>query len=340
MTQESKIGCLLIAGIAALGLSTSMATAEINKHTIRFATTSTEDHPTTLGARKFAELLSDATDGKIQVQIFANGVLGGDTQVLSAMQGGTLEMTANSTGLFASMVPELAVYDLPFLFENSDEVDAITTSETGQDLLAALEDHQLYGATYWDFGFRDMTNSRRPVETLEDFEGLKIRVAQIPIYIDLFDALGVNATPMPFPEVYGGLEQRIIDGQETGTVLISSMKFNEVQDYMTLTRHAYNPMIVAFSKSFWDRLNQDEKDVVTEALATATEYQRNLSRKRAGEVVGELEAAGMTVSRISPTEKDRIRERMVPVIEKYRNQIGADLVDEVLTRLSDLRAAH
>ena len=138
----------------------------------------------------------------------------------------------------------------------------------------------LVGLAYWELGFRNVTNSKRPLAKLEDFSGLKLRVLQSPLFIDTFTALGANPVPMPFPEVYTALEQKVVDGQENPITVIVDSKFQEVQKYLSLTRHIYNPQAVIMSKKSWDKLNAAEQKIIQDAAREATAYQRQVSRRR------------------------------------------------------------
>jgi tripartite ATP-independent transporter DctP family solute receptor len=201
-------GALAIAALLACGL------AGAQERTIKFAFQNQKGHPQAEGAQKFADLVAAKSGGKITVKLFPGGTLGGDLQTVSALQGGTVEMTVLNAGILAAQAKEFGIYDFPFLFGSPEEADAITDGPFGQKLLARLADKNLVGLGYWELGFRHLTNSKRAVTKADEIAGLKVRVIQSPIYIDLFNALGANAVPMPFTELYTALETKAIDGQE------------------------------------------------------------------------------------------------------------------------------
>ena len=176
----------------------------------------------------------------------------------------------------------------------------------GAALAAKLPPSGLVGLGYWELGFRQLTNNRHPITKVDDIAGLKIRVIQSPIYIDLFNALGANAVPMPFTELYTALETGAIDGQENPAPSILTAKLNEVQDYLTLTNHTYNPQIVMVSGKFWDKLNEDERKLLQEATLEARDYERAVSREQAGKAVEELKAEGMEVTELPPEEVGQV----------------------------------
>ena len=196
----------------------------------------------------------------------------------------------------------------------------------GKALADKLPEKGLVGLTYWELGFRQLTNNRRPITRVDDIAGLKIRVVQSPIYIDLFNTLGANAVPMPFPELYGALENGTVDGQENPAPSILTAKLNEVQKYLTLTNHTYNPQIVMISGTFWDKLSGDEKRILQEAAAEARDYERSVSREQAGKALEELKAEGMQVSELPAEEVAKFREKVKPVVDKFSKEVDPALV--------------
>ena len=202
-----------IAAAAAAFAVFGMASAQdIKEHTIKFTLNGPEGHPAVAGMKKFTELVTAKSGGKIKVNLFYNGTLGSDQAVVSAMKGGTIEMSVMNSGILASEAKELAIFDFPFLFANEKESDAIVDGPVGKKLHAKLEEKGIVGLSYWELGYRQMTNSKRPLNKVEDIDGLKLRVIPNPINVAWVKALGANPTPMPFPEVYSGLEQKAIDG--------------------------------------------------------------------------------------------------------------------------------
>ena len=209
----------------------------------------------------------------------------------------------------------------------------------GKQLLDKLKEKGLTGLCYWEYGFRNVSNSKRPIEKVEDFAGLKIRTVQNRVYLDVFNALGANATPMPFPEVYTALEVKAIDGQETPYAAVYSSKFYEVQKYLTATKHIYTPVLVLVSGKFWDRLSADERKVLQDACAESRTYHRKVSREANEKVLAELKAKGMVFNEVSAAERTRMREKVKPVVEKYTEELGEDLVNHVNAEIEKARKA-
>ncbi|TCN34044.1 TRAP transporter substrate-binding protein [Sinorhizobium americanum] len=330
----------LMTGLMLASVAPLSASAEIREQTIRFASAGAEGSPLVIGQRKFADIVKEKSGGKIDVKVFPAGMLGGDLQSVTALQGGLLQMSVMNAGLMASLAPDFAILDLPFLFESTKEADAVMDGDVGKTFAKELDDKNLVVLAYWELGFRNLTNSRRPVEKVDDIEGLKIRVVQSPIYLEMFQALGANAVPMPFPEVYTALETGTVDGQENPAPSILTAKLNEVQKYITLTRHTYNPMVLLFSKPLWEKLDQEEKDLLQAAATEAAAFQRQLSRDADQKAVDALAASGMTVTKLPPEEIARFREKTKPVAEKFAGSANPDLVKALNEAIERVRAAN
>ena len=328
---------IIIAAACAMFVAAGAASAQVREQTLRWTTQNPADHPISQGGQKFAELVAQKSGGKMQVKLFPGGVLGGDVQVLSAVQGGTIDMTSMNSGILQGQVKEFAIVDFPFLFNDAKEADAIMDGPIGKALSDKLPEKGLVNLAYFDLGFRNVTNSKRLIKTADDIAGLKIRVIQSPIYIETFNALGANAVPMPFPEVYTALEQKTIDGQENPYTVIAANKINEVQKYLAATRHIYNPQSMFISKKTWDRLNKDEQDVLLAAAKEAQVYQRKVSRDAQDVALANLKKT-MEYSELPPAEIAKIRTKLKPVIDKFSANVGADFAKQVYAEIDKVRA--
>jgi TRAP-type transport system periplasmic protein len=317
-----------------------LAQAEIKDRTLRFAFQNALEHPQGQGAKKFGETVEAKSGGKIKVRLFPSGQLGGDLQTVSAIQGGTIDLTVLNAGLLVGQVKEFGLFDLPFLFESGKEADAVVDGPFGRKLSETLPAKNLVPLGFWELGFRNLTNSRRPVTKLEEIQGLKVRVVQSPLYIDLFNTLGANAVPLPFPELYTALEQKTVDGQENPVTLINTSKFYEVQKHLTLTRHTYNPQIVVFSKRVWDRLDAEEKKLIEDAAQEAKVFQRAFSREQETKALDAVKAAGMQVVELSAAEIGRIRDKVQPVVKKFSEGVNESIVKELYGEIEKARATR
>jgi TRAP-type transport system periplasmic protein len=321
-----------IAALAAL-----LAAAGAQAQELKFATQNPKGHPLVTGMERFAELVAKRSGGKIRIALFPGGVLGSDQANVSALQGGTLEMVVLNSGILASQVKEFGVYDFPFMFASPKEADAVVDGPFGRMLHARLEAKGIVGLAYWELGFRNITNSRRPIHKTEDIAGLKLRVIPNAINVDWVKALGANPTPLPFPEVYAALDQKAIDGQENPATVIAANKFYEVQKYLVISNHQYNPQSLIFSKKVWDTLSDADRKILMDAGVEAGKYQRQVSREAAGTALETLKKNGMQVTELAPAELAKFREAMKPVIAKHSEIVGADVVNALQAELSKLR---
>lgn len=335
MTIKSALTSLIIAG--SLWTAGTACAQDIKTHNFKVAFVQNIDHPHGIGAKKFGELLEQKSGGKMKAKAFGGGSLGGDAQVISSLQGGVVEMTLVSPGLLTGLIKEFSVFDLPFMFTSYREVDAVMDGSVGTRLLGMLNDKGLIGLGYWDHGFRNLTTAKRPINKMEDISGLKVRVIQIPIFIDTFSALGANPVPLPFPELYTALETGTVDGQENPFASIETSKFFEVQKYAATTGHVYNPLVAIFSKKIWDKLTEDERRIVQEAATEAGLYERKVSREANEKSMQTLRGEGMQITELSVEEIDRMRQKVKPVTDKYTQSIGPDLVAEVQAEIQKVR---
>jgi tripartite ATP-independent transporter DctP family solute receptor len=336
--QMSIRSLLYSLGIPAILLMADASiAADISKRAIKLGYGIPKEHPLGQGVNRFAELVSEKSDGKITVRGYPANTLGPEAQMISATQGGVQEMVIPSSAPVVSVVKEFALFDLPFLFANEKEADAVLDGPVGQELLDKLPEHNLVGLCFWENGFRQVTNSKRPIVKADDIGGLKIRTMQSPVYIDTFNTLGANATPMSFSELYSALEMGAVDAQENPYAIIHASKFEEVQTYLSSTNHAYAPYVVLVSKKLWDGLSGDERKILEDSCAEAREYQRKLMRETNLKIKKELEESGMKLNEIDPKEVAKMKEQLRPVVEKHAKNIGEDLVKRAYAEIETVR---
>jgi tripartite ATP-independent transporter DctP family solute receptor len=322
---------------AATLLVATSSFAQFADRTIKFTNGVNEDHPVGVGVKKMQEVLAAKTGGKLKINAFWGGSAGGDLPATQALRAGTQEMVCTSSSPLVGIVKELGAFDLPFLFANEKEADAVLDGPAGVYFNKKLEEAGLVNLAYWENGLRNLTNSKRPVTKVEDFDGVKVRVMQNNIFIDTFKTLGTNAVPMAFGEVFTALETKTIDGQENPFVTIETSKFNEVQKYLSVTRHAYTPFLVLYSKKLWDQLSAQEQAVLREAAMEGQKVQRAANRALNEKSLASLKAKGMQVNEISGPELMRISAKIRPVYDKNVPTIGAEAVTVVLDGLKKAR---
>jgi len=316
--KMSKLIAMLVAALAV----TAVQAAEVKLGYVPI-----EEHPVGQGVNRFAELVKAKTNGRITVATYSSGKLGNEPQMQSSIQGGFLEIMVGPTSNLVGAIKEFGIFDLPFFYANFKEVDAVMDGRVGAELFKKLEAHNMVGLAYWDNGFRHMTNAKRKIQKVEDIEGLKIRVIPNPLFIGTFKALNANPVPMPYPELYNALESKAVDAQETPVGLIEASKFYEVQKYLTLTGHIYTPYVLLASKKWFDSLSAEDKKLVLEAARESAPYQRKLSRDAADHIAHVvLKGHGMDVTTLPPAEQAKLREMVKPVVAKYTEVIGTDLV--------------
>ena len=327
---------LLAAGIAAAALALPVE-AQFTERTIRLSNGVNQEHPVGNGVAKMAACAAEKSGGKMKIQAFWGGALGGDLQATQSLRSGTQEMVITSTSPLIGILPDLGVFDLPFLFASEKEADAVLDGEYGKYISDKMPAVGLVNLTYWENGFRNLTNSKKPVNKVEDFPGLKVRVMQNNVFLDTFKTVGANPVPMAFGEVFPALETKAIDGQENPFVTIDTSKFYEVQKYLSVTRHAYTPFMVLYSKPLWDKLSPAEQKVLSECAIQGRDEQRRVSRALSDKALGDLKTKGMTVNEIAPAEQKRMRDAVKPVYEKHAATIGKETVDKMNATLAKIR---
>lgn len=337
MTIRFKTRLLVLATALSCAVAGVAAAADVKPRLIRFGYGLNEESVQGRAARFLAQELEKVSDGKLKMRTFGSATLGSDEQMQGALAGGAQEMMVGSTAPLAGMVKEFGVFDLPFLFNSEKEADAVLDGKVGQDLLKKLEAKGLVGLVYWENGFRNMTNSKHPIVRAEDMQGIKLRVMQNQIALGVFNTLGANAVPMPFSELFTALETRTVDGQENPITTIQSSKFYEVQPFLTITRHVYTPWVVLASKKWWDTLSPDEQKLIRQAAAASRDFERKDSREDSTKAMATLEKAGMKINTVSPEEVARMRQKVQPVVDKYTQELGPELIKQMNDEIEKAR---
>jgi len=316
------------------------AAAEISNRNIRVSNGVAADHPVGNGIAAMNTCMEERSDGKMKLTAFWSSALGDDLQATQALRSGTQEMVVTSTSPIVGIVPALGVFDLPFLFANDEEADAVLDGEFGQYISDMMPEANLINLSFWENGFRNLTNSRNPVEKWEDLDGMRVRVMQNNIFLDTFENMGANATPMAFGEVFTALETGAIDAQENPFVTIDTSKFYEVQEYLSVTRHAYTPFMVLFSKPIWDTYSEEEQAILQECAIVGRDEQRQASRELSDESLAKLKEVGLEVNELSEEEMTRMREHAQVVYERHAEDIGPEVVERMQQTLSELRGEN
>lgn len=312
----------LTLGISLAVASTSFASgfSEMKPVTLRLAHVVNEQDAFQAAAVKLQELVAERTEGAVTIEIYPNASLGDERTLLEGMQIGTVDMGLITNGPVANFVEEMAVFELPFLFPSPQAAYQVLDGPIGQELLDKLSEVNLKGLAYAERGFRNLTNSQRPVHTPEDMQGLRIRVMENPVYVDTFRALGANAIPMAWTEALTAMQQGTIDGQENPVNVVHSFKLSETQKHMTLSRHTYAPATFVMGMPAWNKLPQEAQEVLTQAAQEAAEHERQLNAQMETEQLAELREAGMQIN--DSPDLAAFQSAVAPVYEKYGKQFG------------------
>jgi TRAP-type transport system periplasmic protein len=287
----------------------------------RLYTPTPTDHVYTMGAHRFADLVRDRTQGRIKITVFPSGQLAkGEREALEGLQQGTIDFYTGSTGPVGNFAPAFSMLDVPFLFRDFAHVDKVLDGDVGRSLLAELDRAQIKGLAFWENGFRNLTNSRHAIRQPADVKDIKLRTMENKVHIEAWRSLGAAPTPMAWGEVYGALQGHVIDGQENPIAVIYSTKINEVQKYMTLTRHVYSPAIIALGLETWKKTPPADQEILSRTAGEVAAYQRKLGRDQEAKWVLELKQRGMEV--VETVDAAAWQSALKPVFDKYSLQYG------------------
>jgi tripartite ATP-independent transporter DctP family solute receptor len=318
-------------GTAALGLLAAPAIASAQPRTVlRIGWTSGDgaQDPYAVGAHQFAQALARRVGERVDVQFFPNRALGDERPMLDGMRLGTVDMGVITNAVIAQIEPAFQVNDMPFLFSSEEQAHRVLDGQVGQALRTRLEARGVIPLGYMEGGFRQMINNVRPIVKPEDLRGVKFRVLQSPIYIEMFRSLGGNAVPMAWGETFTAVQQGAIDGLEIPLGVIDQNKYYEVTKYLSLTGHIYSMIGLLMAKRTFDRLPAELKGPVTEAAAEATRAQRAANGAANVSLLESIRRNGMQVNEVP--DKAAFRRGVLPMYESFRGQIGADIVRDAL----------
>lgn len=283
---------------------------------MKLATTVNEKDSFQIAAEKFKEIVEEKTDGAYQIEIYPDNKLGDEATLLESMAAGELELGIVTSGPFINFSNDMGVLDMPFLFGSNDEAHKVLDGEVGQELLATLENSNLKGLAYAERGFRNLTNSVKPVTTVADMQGLKLRVMENEVYAKTFEALGANASPMAWTETLTALQNGAIEGQENPiNVICSYTLWESNQRYATLTRHSYSTAIITMSLEKFNELPEDVQTIFKDAAQEAAVYERNWTAENEAAQLQEMKDNGMEV--VEEPDLDSFREAVQPVYDAY-----------------------
>lgn len=314
--------------ICALALFLSPAANAAETYVIRVASIQPETHPDlALIKTVFEPYVKKHSNGRIKVEIYANAQMGGDREYIEGIQLGTLTWAATTASVLGNFEPGFNVIEMPYLFTSRKDAFAALDGKLGKELDKRLLKLGMINLGYIENGFRHVTNNKKPIKTVADLKGMKIRTMEVPAHIAFFKRLGANPTPMNFGELYTALQQGTVDGQENPLVLINDCKLNEVQKYCSLTGHIFSVCVNMFSKKFYDDLPKDLQKVVDDAAKLYVAEHRKAMELGEKNVRSVLEKQGMKINDLKESDKQPFVKASVATLDEFSGKIGKDIVE-------------
>jgi len=318
---------ILTAALLAVGCAGGTTDNDTGQVKLRVGHAVNEEHAYHLGLEKFKSLVEEQTGGAVKVEIYPNASLGDERDMVEGLQLGTVDIVLSSTGPLGNFVPQMNVVDLPFLFRDKEHAYNVLDGEIGQELLQKFEPEGIIGLAFWENGFRHVTNSKKPINTPGDMEGLKLRTMKNRVHVAAFKELGVDATPMAWSEVFTALQQGTIDGQENPVAIIYSHHLYEVQRHLALTGHVYSPAVLMIAKDKMQSLTGAQQEIIRDAAVKAGIYERSLISESEKEQIDKLEREGMEITR---PEREKFMEATEGVYKEFENEFGPELIQRIL----------
>jgi tripartite ATP-independent transporter DctP family solute receptor len=310
MKSHTSAGTLLA---AALALAPLQALAQ--DMVLRSSDTHPDGYPTVEAVKHMGELVEERTDGRIGIEVFHSAQLGEEKDTIEQTRFGVIDMNRVSLGPFNNLVPETAIVSLPYIFRDTDHMHAVMDGEIGDEILAAFEEYDLIGLAFYDGGSRSFYNSEKPITSIEDLQGMKFRVMQSDVFVDMVNALGANATPMPYGEVYSSIQTGVIEGAENNFPSYESSGHYEVAKYYTMDEHLIVPEVLVMSKASWDKLSPEDQEIIRQAAKDSVPFMREQWAAREAASEEKVREAGVEI--VEEIEKQPFIDAMGPVYEKY-----------------------
>lgn len=299
---------------------------EVEVKTIKISHVGSIEDARNTAALMFKEIVENDTDGSIIVEVYPGSQLGGDRDAMEGVKLGTIQMTVGGAGIFANFEPKMGITALPFLFENFEQAWAFNDSDINQEANdSLLASNNMRVLAYWENGFRVVTNSVKPLNAVEDFAGLKLRTPENPIILETMKALGANPSPLPFAELFMALQQKAYDGQENPIPIIYNYDFYEVQPYLSITNHVYEPMPLVINEDFFKNLTSEQQEVIKTAAILAQNFNRNLIQQQTEEMLVKLEEVGMEISK---PDLAMFKEATKDVRNLFKDDFGEKFIED------------
>ena len=315
-----------VASALAVGALAALSTSAMAQQSMKISISIAQNSHQGIAIDTFAKEVEKRTNGRIKVQPFYSGSLGGERESIEAVQLGTQELTFTSTGPVPNFVPETRILDIPFLFRDKAHAHLVLDGPIGQELLAKFDAKGMKALAWGENGVRHMTNNKRAVNAPEDLKGLKMRTMENPVHIAAYKGFGIITTPMAFPEVFTALQQGTVDGQENPLSVIMSAKFDQVQKYLALTGHVYSPAVFLMNKAAFDKLSAADKQIFLDSAKEAVKANRARVAEDDAKGVAELRSKGMQVVEV---DKAKFVAALAPVNADFEKQFGKTNIDKI-----------
>lgn len=331
-----RIMTVLVAVISLLmtfGATISNATPTTKTFQLGHILSANDDDPYQVFALNFAKNVEKMSNGKMEIEVIPNAQLGGERDMMEGMQIGTIEMCVQTNVNSGSFSPKFLAFDLPFIFNSSEQAYKILDGPLGRDVLDSLEPLGIKGLAWGEGGFRHMINKVTAIRKPEDIKGLKFRSLENPLYVDTYKALGTNPTPMAWTETFTAMQQGTIDGLDIPINVIKANRFYEVATYLSLTGHFYSPLYIAMSKSIWDNLTADEQNILMEAARKAGNDERKFVQNNESKAIEEMQKQGLKVNK--DVDFAAFQEALTSVYEKYEEKIGPEFLEKLMKALKE-----
>ncbi len=314
---------------AAFGLlAASAMTVQAADIVLRSSDTHPDGYPTVEAVKYLGELVKERSNGRIEIEVFHSAQLGQEKDTIEQTQFGVIDMNRVSLGPFNNIIEETQVPSLPYIFRSVDHMHKVMDGPIGQEILDAFSAHDLVGLVFYDAGSRSFYNRQKPVESMADLSGMKFRVMQSDLFVDMVNALGANATPMPYGEVYSSIQTGVIDGAENNWPSFESSGHYEVAGYFTLDEHLIVPEVLVMSKKSWDKLSAEDQELIRQAAKDSVPHMRKLWAEREAASEAKIREAGVKI--VSDIDKTPFIEAMKPVYEKY---VTSDKLKDLVARI-------
>jgi tripartite ATP-independent transporter DctP family solute receptor len=309
-------------------LAASTLTAGAADKILRSSDTHPDGYPTVEAVKYMGQLLEERTGGRLGIEVFHSAQLGQEKDTIEQTQFGVIDMNRVSLGPFNNIIEETQIPSLPYIFRSVDHMHKVMDGPVGDEILAAFADHDLIGLAFYDGGSRSFYNSQKPIKSMDDLSGMKFRVMQSDLFVDMVGALGANATPMPYGEVYSSIQTGVIDGAENNWPSFESSGHYEVAKYYTLDQHLIVPEVLVMSKKSWEALSEEDQKIVRQAARDSVPHMRKLWAEREAASEAKVRESGVEI--ITDIDKTPFIDAMKPVYAKY---VTSDKLKDMVARI-------